>query len=321
MQKQRDILELCFNELTQDRNTLRNLSSMAPRTFQRKMKKLENGERLGPKVGSGQPRMFSDSERQKIREFARSNPLSSSSKPSQIVAQETGKTAHRTTVAKYFFSSGYVQKLPKIVPELNEVQKQKRKTFSRDWAEYSFEDVFLTDESVFQLHRNTIKVWCLKDEKPKKPRPKFCQKVLVWGALNLRGFYLKIIEGGTVNAEKYCQIVDEFILYANRLYPEGWILEQEGATPHTARKTMKFFEEKNLQFLLWPPNSPDVNPIENVWEILKNTVEQKNPKTKQELIEAIQNSKSVITREIRENLMNSVGKRLKSCKRLPGELI
>ena len=48
---------------------------------------------------------------------------------------------------------------------------------------------------------------------------------------------------------------------------------------------------------------------------------KKNPKTKQELIEAIQNSKSVITREIRENLMNSVEKRLKSCKRLQGELI
>ena len=47
MQKQRDILELCFNELTHDRNTLRNLSSMAPRTFQRNMEKLENGERLG----------------------------------------------------------------------------------------------------------------------------------------------------------------------------------------------------------------------------------------------------------------------------------
>ena len=91
------------------------------------------------------------------------------------MAQVTGKTAHRTTVAKYLFSSGYVQKLPKFVPEINEVQKQKRKTFSRDWAEYSFEDVFLTDESVFQLHRNTIKVWCLTDEKPKKPRPKFCQ--------------------------------------------------------------------------------------------------------------------------------------------------
>ena len=37
------------NELTHDRNTLRNLSSMAPRTFQRNMKNLENGERLGRK--------------------------------------------------------------------------------------------------------------------------------------------------------------------------------------------------------------------------------------------------------------------------------
>ena len=92
---------------------------------------------------------------------------------------------------------------------------------------------------------------------------------MVWGALSLRGFYLKIIEGGTVNAEKYCQIVDEFIPYANRLYPEGWILDQDAATPHTARKTMEFFEEKNLQFLQWPPNSPDVNPIENVEGIIE----------------------------------------------------
>ena len=93
-----------------------------------------------------------------------------------------------------------------------------------------------------------MKVWCLKDEEPKKPRPKFCQKVMVWGALSLRGFYLKIIEGGTVNAEKYCQIVDESIPYANHLYPERWILEQDGATPHTARKTMEFFEEKIFNF-------------------------------------------------------------------------
>ena len=132
--------------------------------------------------------MFSDSERQKICEFARSNPLSSSSQLSQIVAQETGKTAHRTTVAKYLFSSGYVQNLPKIVPELNEVQKQKKTTFSRDWAECSFGDVFLNTERVFQLHRNTIKIWCLKDEKPKKPRPKILPKRYGMGCNQLKRF-------------------------------------------------------------------------------------------------------------------------------------
>ena len=200
MQNQRDILELCFNDLTHDRNTLRNLSSMAPRTFQRNMKKLENGERLGRKLGSGRPRLFSDSERQKISEFPRSNPLSSSS-----------KLKMQKSIAKLWMS------------------------------------LFLTQ---------TV-----------------C--ILIAGSLSKTVRHL----------------------------------------------TMEFFEEKNLQFLQWPPNSPDVNPIENVWEILKNAVEQKNPKNKQELIEAIQNSKSVITREISENLMNSVGKRLKSCKRLQGELI
>ena len=80
-------------------------------------------------------------------------------------------------------------------------------------------------------------------------------------------------------------------------------------------------KQRDILELCFNELTHDRNTLRDVWEILKNAVEQKNPKTKQELIEAIQNSKSVITREIRENLMNSVGKRLKSCKRLQGELI
>ena len=63
---------------------------------------------------------------------------------------------------------------------------------------------------------------------------------MVWGALSYRGFYLKILDGkATIDSQKYCQIVAEFVPYADALYEEGWILQQDGATPHTSAKIKK----------------------------------------------------------------------------------
>ena len=53
---------------------------------------------------------------------------------------------------------------------------------------------------------------------------------MVWGALSFRGFYLTIINGpGTIDAQKYCTKVEEFLTYAGCLNPDGWILKQDGA--------------------------------------------------------------------------------------------
>ena len=42
----------------------------------------------------------------------------------------------------------------------------------------------------------------------------------------------------TVNAEKYRETLSDFIPYANQLYPLGWVLEQDGATPHNLRNNL-----------------------------------------------------------------------------------
>ncbi len=80
-----------------------------------------------------------------------------------------------------------------------------------------------------------------------KPRSKFSPRIMVWGALSYRGFYLTIVEGpGTINSPKYCQIIEEILTSADCLYPEGWVLEKDGATPHTANSTKHFFLKKRI---------------------------------------------------------------------------
>ena len=144
---------------------------------------------------------------------------------------------------------------------------------------------------------------------------------MVWGAISKKSFYMKIIERGTIDSAKYCQIVGAFIPYATAFFPGGWILEQNGVTPHTSRQTKDFFAQNSVPFLQWPPNYPDNNPVENVWTLLKSSVEKKNPKTKDELIQYVQESQHVISLAVRKNLTGSIPTRLAQCLEIEGKFV
>lgn len=185
--------------------------------------------------------------------------------------------------------------------------------FAGYWERYDFKDVWVTDECTFQLYRNKVAIWhSKKTSKPKIQCPKFVKKLMVWGALSTSGFYLKIIDGGgTIDGPKYCHIISEFIPYANALFPHGWILQQDGATPHTCRYSKKWLADNYVQVMQWPPNSADLSPIENLWNTLKNEVEKKTPTNFDDLKKKVLESQHIVTAQMRSNLMKSIRKRLR----------
>ena len=62
-----------------------------------------------------------------------------------------------------------------------------------------------------------------------------------------------------------------------------FIFQQDNDPKHTSRIAKRFFLEKNIKTLDWPAMSPDMNPIENLWDLIKVRVASKQPKNIREL--------------------------------------
>ena len=62
---------------------------------------------------------------------------------------------------------------------------------------------------------------------------------------------------------------------------------QDGAPCHTAKLITNYLREQGVQLLSWPGNSPDMNPIENVWGFIKGKLARQTITTRQQMIAAL----------------------------------
>ena len=90
---------------------------------------------------------------------------------------------------------------------------------------------------------------------------------------------------------------------------------QDNARPHCAKYTQNRLRELGIwgYFIDWPPSSPDCNPIENVWRLMKQRIRKRNPfpATMESLKIAIQEKRDFITPEELPSLVNSIPTRVR----------
>jgi hypothetical protein len=143
---------------------------------------------------------------------------------------------------------------------------------------------------------------------------------MVWGAISMfKKFKLIRIEG-TLDAEQYqAQILTKFVPEMPRATRKKLVLMQDGATAHTAASTQQWLSDHTVEQLpWWPANSPDMNPIENVWGWMEKNLKDRQCRTNDELWNAVQDAWDAIPMSQITSLFEKMPKRLKALRKSKG---
>ena len=122
---------------------------------------------------------------------------------------------------------------------------------------------------------------------------------------------------GIMTAQRYKQIlIHHAVPSGRRLIGENFIFQHDNDPKHTADIIKRYLGRKEeqgaLQLMQWPPQSPDLNIIEQVWDHLDREKVQKQPKSVEELWKVLKNAWNTIPADVFQRLQNSIPKRIQS---------
>ncbi len=236
---------------------------------------------------------------------------------------EAGVKASRATTHRRVKEFGYSCRIPLVKPLLNHRQRQRHLTWAKEkknWTVAQWSKVLFSDERKFCISfgNQGPRVWRKGGEAHSpscmKSSVKFPQSVMIWGAMSSAGAGPLCFLKTNVTAPVYQKILEHFMLpSADQLFKAAdFIFQQDLAPAHTAKSTKSWFNDHGVGVLDWPANSPDLNPIENLWGIVKRKMRNKRPKNADELKATVKETWASIPPQQCHKLITSMPRRIEA---------
>ncbi|GFW26429.1 transposable element Tcb1 transposase [Trichonephila clavipes] len=254
--------------------------------------------------GGGRVRSTTPAEDRYIVLSAKRNRRTTAQQVANQFLAASGKQISRKTVARRLRGEGLYARRPVVCVPLTRQHRTARLQWCREhhnWTEQDWACVLFSDESRFSLSSDCRRqlIW---RESGTAYRPENIQEkdryptcsIMVWAGIMINGrTCLHVVANGTMTGQRY---IDEVLL------------------PHDC------LDSEGIQRLVWPARSPDLNPIENVWDALGRQVAGRNypPTNKNTLIRALTEEWDKLPQQLLDNVVQSMVRRVECCITLHG---
>lgn len=195
----------------------------------------------------------------------------------------------KSSVGDILSKRGYTYRSVEKVTKLDDEVKEERIQYCQKMIKNGgslIEKTFFSDEMGIRLFDSMRrKGWGGPLKKLKSEKPLNDAKVSCWAAISKHGATSLHIYKETLNTDLYVQIVEDHIEEMQELYPNGFSFQQDNLSVH--KKAKPILSENGLDMIDFPRYSPDLNPLENLWSVLKDRVSKDQPKTENMLIKSL----------------------------------
>lgn len=269
--------------------------------------------------GSGRPKKLGERDVRSLVHHAKKNRRATLGEITNYLPDKVSES----TVRRALHANGMNSRIAKKKPYLSAVHLEKRLAFAKKYKNWQLEQwrkVVWTDEASVELGKNsrTVRVWRRADEANELDclAPTFKSgrtSVMVWAAITHdKKSALVILDSGRRTAQDFVDQVYKGPLHEFLQQCDQPILMEDGAPIHRSNAPKVWRESHGVIKLEWPPQSPDLNPIENLWKQLKDAVQKRSAtiKTAADLKNALVEAWNDIEKDSWNVLIDSMPERI-----------
>lgn len=259
-----------------------------------------------------------------LREI-RKDPTVSSVKLAADLENYYGIQVCARTVRNHIHKLGFKSRVAARKPFINCINRRKRIVFAKKYLSMGFKfwkRVIFSDESKFNIKFSDghVKIWREKNTRLRKENliPTFKhgggRSVMIWACFGANGVGNLHFIDGIMDHKQYINILKKNLHESAQKLCCGrrYIFQQDNDPKHKAHNTRLWILYNCPKYLETPPQSPDINPIENLFYIFKYKLNYYNIRNVDDLKSALKAEWEKIPPDLTKKLVNSMPNRLKA---------
>ena len=291
------------------------------------IQRFRNEGTIQRKVGSGKTRMTSTRADRMIVKQVILNPKTHAREIKERM-EELGINVSVATIKRRLNEKDFHGRKARKVPQISKKNAKLRLAFAKKYRNKTirfWKQVLFSDESSFTyISKRSQSVWRRAgqeyDEGMTTATQKHQSKIMVWGCFSHNGQGSLEIINGIMDSKAYQGILGRNLIQSAGKLRMGnkFIFQHDNDPKHKSKSTQAHLIEKEIKVLDHPPQSPDLNPIEHLWDALDRLMPLKERTTKVKFIEALHKAWNSIDLEVMQKLIQSMPRRLEEVIRQKG---